>query len=153
MGLPDLEIIRCDGSTHNLQELDGKVIIFVNTASEWRLRAQLGQLEELYQKYKDQGFIVVGAPSRQFNQEPLSNEEMADQYRKRFGVTYPLLALSWVNGDDESDLASWLKKEAPGEITWNFTKFLVNRDGKVVKRYDPKVEPSEFEDDIKALLG
>ena len=118
---------------------------------------QFDGLENLYQEFKDQKFVVLGFPSNQFNkQEPVSNEDMLETCRVNFGVTFPLNEKINVNGPDASPLFQWLKQEKRGilnsEIKWNFTKFLINREGEVVKRYPPTTEPKSIVKDIEKLL-
>ncbi len=114
-------------------------------------------MEELYEKYKTQGFLVLAFPSNQFsNQEPLTNEEIKKIYPERFNVRYPIFNKIKVNGEYEHPLYTYLKKEKGGllvkNIKWNFTKFLVDKEGKVVDRYAPQTTPKDIEDDIKKLL-
>ena len=167
------------GEVVNLSDYKGKVLLIVNTASKCGFTPQYDGLEALYQKYKDQGLVVLGFPCDQFgNQEPGSNEEIEEFCRLNHGVTFPLMAKSDVNGVDENPVFTYLKSVAPTEeykglkakathkllqglsksvekesdILWNFTKFLISRDGSVIKRYAPTTEPDAFEDDIKAML-
>lgn len=114
-------------------------------------------MEELYQKYKDKGFVVLAFPCNQFkNQEPLSNEEIKEFYPKEYGITYPIFEKINVNGEKEDPLYSYLKSKKHGLLTsnikWNFTKFLVDREGEVVDRFAPTTKPEDFEDAIKELL-
>lgn len=121
------------------------------------MKAQLGQLQKMYEKYKDSGFSVIALPSNQFNgQEPLANEEIGAWYQEQYGVTFPILAKADVNGKDTAPLFQYLKERKKGllskEIKWNYTKFLVDRQGQVYKRYGPQTEPVKLEEDIERLL-
>ena len=130
----------------------------VNTASKCGFTPQYAGLEELYRKYADRGFEVLAFPCNQFGaQEPGTAEDIATFCDARFGVTFPLFAKLDVNGDDADPLFRWLKEQAPGllgsqRIKWNFTKFLIDRQGKVVRRYAPTDKPASLDADIAALL-
>ncbi len=124
----------------------------------WLHPPQFDGLEKLYQKYKEEGLEILGFPCNQFmNQEPGSSEEAEEFCRLNFGVSFPMFAKINVRGKDAHPLYKYLTKEAPGivsdQIKWNFTKFLIDQDGNVVKRYAPKTEPEKIEDDIKTLLN
>ncbi|WP_439135776.1 glutathione peroxidase [Pseudomaricurvus sp.] len=146
------------GEEHSLEGYEGKVVLVVNTASKCGFTPQYKGLEALYQKYKDKGFEILGFPCNQFGkQEPGDSEEIGGFCERNFGVTFPLFAKVEVNGDNAHPLFSHLKQQAPGvfgteSIKWNFTKFLVGRDGKVVKRFAPKDKPESLESAIEALL-
>lgn len=140
-----------------LRDYKGDVLLIVNTASKCGSTPQYGGLEALYKQYKDQGFSVIGFPSNQFkNQDPGTNEEIQEFCRVNYGVTFPVMAKIDVNGADEDPLYTFLKQQASGpegsDIGWNFTKFLVGRDGNVVKRFETKVEPASIAPDIEAIL-
>ena len=157
MTLPDFSLIRSNGEPYTFNQYNDHVILIVNTATECGFAKQFDGLENLYQEFKDQKFVVLGFPSNQFNkQEPVSNEDMLETCRVNFGVTLPLNEKINVNGPDASPLFQWLKKEKRGilnsEIKWNFTKFLINREGEVVKRYPPTTEPKSIVKDIEKLL-
>lgn len=157
MGIYDYTVKTADGSERSLQEFEGDVVLIVNTATKCGLAPQFDGLEALYQQYKERGFTVLGFPSNQFaNQEPGSDDEVQQACRINFGVTFPLMAKIDVNGKNEDPLYTFLKKEQGGfmgsAIKWNFTKFLVDREGNVVKRYDPKKDPKEIAGDIERLL-
>lgn len=147
-----------DGRDTTLGEHAGKVLLIVNTASKCGFTPQYKGLEALYQKYRDRGLEVLGFPCNQFGkQEPGSDEEIQSFCELNFGVSFPLYSKVEVNGDDAHPLFQELKKEAPGllgteAIKWNFTKFLVGRDGRVVKRFAPKDKPESLEAEIEALL-
>lgn len=139
------------------EQFKDKVILIVNTASKCGFTPQYKGLEFLYQKYKDQNLIVIGFPCDQFgHQEPGTDEEILSFCEVNFGVTFPLMKKVNVNGDDAIPLYRFLKKQAGGflssAIKWNFTKFLVSCQGKVVKRYGPTTKPDAIEKDILKLL-
>jgi glutathione peroxidase len=147
-----------DGSTIDLAEKKGKVLLVVNTASKCGFTPQYEGLEALWRKYRDRGFEVLAFPCNQFGaQEPGSAEEIATFCRTTYDVSFPLMAKVEVNGDGAAPLYKWLKDKAPGlmgtrSIKWNFTKFLIDREGKVVRRYAPTERPETLESDIEALL-
>ena len=147
-----------NGESISLAGKAGKVLLIVNTASKCGFTPQYAGLEELWRKYRDQGFEVIAFPCNQFGgQEPGSAEDIAGFCDINFGVSFPLMAKIEVNGDKAPPLYDWLKAQAPGifgsrGIKWNFTKFLIGRDGKVMRRYSPAVKPQRLERDIEALL-
>jgi glutathione peroxidase len=141
-----------------MSEFRGKVVLIVNTATKCGLAGQFKELEELHQKYKDKGLVVIGFPSDQFKQEPETNETMVKACLINFGVTFLISEKIYVNGKDTHSLFVYLKKELPGSILgnsikWNFTKFLVSKEGVPFKRYSPTIKPTEIEGDIIDLLG
>ena len=154
----DFQVKKPDGSDLDLSEKQGKVLLVVNTASKCGFTPQYDGLEELYKKYADQGFEVLGFPCNQFGGQEPGNAEEIDQFCKvNFGVTFPLMQKVEVNGDNASPLFDWMKSEAPGlmgskTIKWNFTKFLIDRDGNVVRRYAPQDAPAKIDKDIAKLL-
>ena len=147
-----------NGESVSLADKAGKVLLVVNTASKCGFTPQYDGLEALWRKYRDRGFEVVAFPCNQFGgQEPGSAEEIDSFCKVNFGVSFPLMAKIEVNGDGATPLYSWLKAEAPGvlgtkRIKWNFTKFLIGRDGKVVRRFAPTDKPQKLEGAIEALL-
>jgi glutathione peroxidase len=147
-----------NGETISLAGKAGKVLLVVNTASKCGFTPQYDGLEALWRKYRDRGFEVVAFPCNQFGgQEPGNAEEIESFCKVNFGVSFPLMAKVEVNGDAASPLFDWLKTEAPGvlgtkRIKWNFTKFLIGRDGKVVRRFAPTEKPAKLESAIEALL-
>ena len=157
--LYDFESTSIDGQRAELGALRGKVVLIVNTASACGFTPQFAGLEALWKKYSDQGLVVVGFPSNEFGgQDPGSNEEIGAFCQRNYGVTFPMMAKVEVNGGGAHPLYQWLTAEAPGllgskAIKWNFTKFLVGRDGRVIKRYAPKDEPAAIESDIRAALA
>lgn len=146
------------GEERSLADYEGKVVLVVNTASKCGFTPQYKGLEALYQKYKDQGLEILGFPCNQFGkQEPGDSEEIGGFCERNFGVTFPLFAKVEVNGDNAHPLFNHLKHQAPGvfgteSVKWNFTKFLVGRDGQVVRRFAPKDKPESLESAIEALL-
>jgi len=147
-------ITRNTGEQITLEQYKGKVLLIVNTASKCGFTPQYEGLEALYQKYKDKGLEILGFPCDQFgHQEPGNDEDIAEFCSLNFGVSFPLFQKTIVNGPEANPLFESLKKEAPGllgtkRIKWNFTKFLVTPDGKVLKRYAPTIKPSAIEADI-----
>jgi glutathione peroxidase len=146
------------GKKKSLADYEGSVLLIVNTASKCGFTPQFEGLEELYEKYHEQGLEILGFPCNQFGkQDPGSNAEITEFCQLNYGVSFPIFAKIEVNGDGADPLYKHLKKEAPGAlgtqaIKWNFTKFLVDRDGQVVKRYAPATTPAQLEKDIKRLL-
>lgn len=147
-----------DGSLLSMEKYKGQVLLIVNVASKCGFTPQYKGLEELYEKFKDQGFAVLGFPCNQFGaQEPGSNSEIQEFCEINYGVKFPLMSKIEVNGDNADPLYSWLKSSAPGilgteAIKWNFTKFLVGKDGTVIKRYAPQDEPAKITEDIQKAL-
>jgi glutathione peroxidase len=141
-----------------LSKFAGKVLLVVNTASHCGFTPQYAGLEALYQKYRDQGLVVLGFPCNQFGaQEPGSADEIGGFCQKNYGVTFPMFDKIDVNGEHTHPLYQWLKQNAPGilgteGIKWNFTKFLVDRQGAVTERYSSTTAPEALAKDIEALL-
>jgi len=155
--LQDFEATTITGEQRALSDYQGKVVLIVNTASKCGFTPQFEGLEKLYEDLADQGLVVLGFPCDQFaNQEFDDDKETADFCQLNYGVTFPMFRKIDVNGSDAHPLFTWLRREQGGilgdAIKWNFTKFLVNRDGEVVGRYAPTVVPSDIEKDIRALL-
>ena len=148
-----------NGAPVDLARYRGKVLLIVNTASQCGFTPQYKGLEAVYQQFRDKGVEVLGFPCNQFGkQEPGSADEIGAFCEKNYGVTFPLFAKIDVNGADAHPLFKHLKSEAPGlmgteAIKWNFTKFLVKKDGSVYKRYAPQTEPKELMRDIEKLLA
>ena len=147
-----------NGEDVSLADKLGKVLLVVNTASKCGFTPQYDGLEALWKQYGERGFEVVAFPCNQFGgQEPGSAEEIDQFCKVNFGLSFPLMGKVEVNGEGETPLYHWLKQEAPGlfgtkKIKWNFTKFLIGRDGKVVRRYGPTDKPKSIATDIEALL-
>ncbi|PPD43898.1 MAG: glutathione peroxidase [Methylocystis sp.] len=154
----DIEARTITGETKPLREFSGKALLIVNVASKCGFTPQYAGLEALYEKYADKGLVVLGFPCNQFGaQEPAAEGEIASFCSATYGVSFPMFAKIDVNGDAAHPLYKFLKHEAPGilgseAIKWNFTKFLIDRSGKMVKRYAPTDTPLSLEKDIEALL-
>lgn len=146
------------GTEQSMADYQGKVVMVVNTASKCGFTPQYKGLEALYEKYKDQGLVILGFPCNQFGkQEPGESADISEFCELNFGVTFPLFEKIDVNGAGAHPIYAWLKTEAPGlfgteGIKWNFTKFLLGRDGKVLDRYAPKDKPEAMAADIEAAL-
>ena len=156
--LGDFSATTIDGQERSLADYEGRVVLVVNTASACGFTPQLAGLEELWQTYREQGLTVVGFPCNQFGgQEPGSAEEIGEFCQKNYGVTFPLMAKVDVNGDDAHPVFSWLRSEKGGllgsKIKWNFTKFLVGRDGAVIARYAPNTDPATLADDVEKAIA
>jgi glutathione peroxidase len=155
----DFEAKQIDGRTVPLSKFQGQVMLIVNTASACGYTPQFAGLEALHESYGDKGLVVLGFPCNQFGaQDPGSNEEIASFCQLNYGVSFPMMAKIDVNGAKADPLYQWLAKEAPGllgstSIKWNFTKFLVGKDGKVLKRFAPADEPAALKKDIEAALA
>ncbi len=154
----ELSFRDTQGNTIQLSDYEGKVLLLVNTATKCGLAPQLEELETLHQAYKDQGLVVIGFPCNQFaDQEPETNDTVVGFCKKNFGVTFLLSEKIDVNGENTYPLFRYLKdhsKSVVGKnIKWNFTKFLVSRDGKTVKRYAPTTKPTAMTAKIEAMLG
>ncbi len=156
--LTAIPIKTADGSTTDLSSQAGKVMLIVNVASKCGFTPQYEGLEKLQRDFADKGFTVLGFPCNQFGaQEPGDAEEIANFCKLTYDVDFPIFAKIDVNGENAAPIYKHLKEEAPGllgskAIKWNFTKFLVDRAGKVVKRYAPQTKPEELQGDIEALL-
>ena len=175
----DFKALSNKGAEVDFSQFEGKVLLIVNTASKCGFTPQYDGLEDLYEKYKDQGLVIIGFPCDQFaHQEPGSDDEIAEFCRLNHGVTFPLMSKIEVNGENTHPIYTWLKESAPTEeykglkaksaaklfkkisssmekdndIKWNFTKFLVGRDGSTVKRYAPTTTPAKMEKDIASML-
>lgn len=154
----DFSVNTLDGRRLKLEVFRNKVMLIVNTASQCGFTPQYQGLEQLYQKYRDRGLVVLGFPCNQFGQqEPGTNQEVAAFCDAKYQVTFPMFEKISVNGDDAHPLYRFLKEAEPGllgtqAIKWNFTKFLVGCDGQVVKRYAPIVTPAALKEDIEQLL-
>lgn len=150
----DFSEVEMSGEKIDFNDYQGKVVLIVNTASKCGLAPQLEGIEALYKKYHDQGFEVLGLPSNQFHQELGSDEETSEYCQMHYGVTFPMTKQVKVNGDDEDPLFTYLKETAGhGRIKWNFTKFLIGRDGQLIDRYAPTTKPEKVEPDIVSALS
>ncbi len=156
--IADFTVTTNTGDPLDLSEKQGEVLLVVNTASKCGFTPQYEGLEKLYQRYADKGFEVLAFPCNQFGaQEPGDAEEIAKFCKLNYDVSFPLMAKVDVNGDDASPLFDWMKSEAKGlmgskSIKWNFTKFLIDREGRVVERYGPQDKPESIAKDIEELL-
>lgn len=147
-----------NGNEVDFAQFKDKVLLIVNTASKCGFTPQFEGLEELHQSYKEQGLVVIGFPCNQFgSQDPGSNEEIGAFCQQNYGVSFLMMEKVDVNGDNEHQLYTWLKKQEGGFLTdgikWNFTKFLINRQGEVVDRYAPTTKPKAIESEIVKLLA
>lgn len=155
--LADFEAKTISGTDQRLAAYLGQVVLVVNTASKCGFTPQFTGLEKLYADLRDQGLVVLGFPCDQFaNQEFADDSQTAEFCQLNYGVTFPMFSKVDVNGSAAHPLFGWLRGEAGGvlgdAIKWNFTKFLINREGKVVRRYAPSVDPAAIEADIRKLL-
>ncbi|GAA0208025.1 MULTISPECIES: glutathione peroxidase [unclassified Aeromicrobium] len=147
-----------DGTPRELADYRGKVLLVVNTATQCGFTPQLAGLEELYASYADRGLVVLGFPCDQFGgQNPDSDDDTAAFCERNYGVSFPMFSQVEVNGDDAHPLYQWLRSEKSGfagnKIKWNFTKFLIDTEGNVVKRYGSTTKPEKIASDIEALLA
>jgi glutathione peroxidase len=159
MSLYDLEAQSIDNQTVALSRFKGQVMLIVNTASACGFTPQFTGLEKLHKTYAEQGLAVLGFPCNQFaSQDPGDDAQIANFCQKNYGVSFQMMSKVKVNGDGAHPLYQWLTAEAPGilgskAIKWNFTKFLVGRDGRVIKRYAPQDSPEKITKDIEAALA
>lgn len=152
----DIEVTTAKGETYPLSRYKGQVMLIVNTASNCGFAPQFDELEKIYQKYKDRGFVVLGFPSNQFKQEFDSAKDAEEACRINYGVTFPIHEIVAVNGEEAHPLFKFLTRNTKGvlgsKVKWNFTKFLVDRNGEVVARFAPMDKPSKFEKEIEKYL-
>ena len=159
MSLYDFEALGIDGQPLPLSQYQGQVMLIVNTASACGFTPQFTGLEKLHQQYGAQGLAVIGFPCNQFaSQDPGNDAQIANFCQKNYGVSFQMMSKVLVKGKDAHPLYQWLTAEAPGllgtkAIKWNFTKFLVGRDGHVIKRYAPRDAPEKMAKDIEAALA
>ena len=155
----DFDAVSIDGKPASLSTQRGHVLLIVNTASACGFTPQFAGLEDLWESYRDRGLVVLGFPSNEFGgQDPGTESEIAAFCQVNYGVTFPMMSKVKVNGAQAHPLWKWLTREAPGilgsqAIKWNFTKFLVGRDGRVIKRYAPTDKPESIRADIEAALA
>jgi len=155
----DFSASTIQGKNVALDQYRGKVLLIVNTASKCGFTPQFEGLETLWERYRDQGLVVLGFPSNEFGgQDPGSNDEIASFCQLNYGVSFPMMGKTEVNGSGAHPLYQWLTREAPGllgstSIKWNFTKFLVGRDGQVIRRYAPQDAPKKLAADIEQALA
>ncbi|HAW08332.1 MAG: glutathione peroxidase [Chloroherpetonaceae bacterium] len=151
----DFQVETIDGKKQNLEVYKGEVLLIVNTASKCGYTPQYEGLEKLYSDYKDKGFAVLGFPCNQFKgQEPGTNKEIEEFCKLNYDVQFPLFSKIDVNGENAHPLYQYLKANSQdnADIRWNFTKFLIDKNGNIIKRYEPAVTPAEIENDIKAIV-
>lgn len=155
----DFSAEKLEGGEQSLSDYQGKVLLIVNTASKCGFTPQFEGLEKVYQKYQSQGLVVLGFPCNQFaGQDPGSNSEIGEFCQRNYGVSFPMFAKIDVNGSDAHPIYKFLTKEAKGilgteAIKWNFTKFLVGRDGNVIDRYATATKPEDMAKDIEKALN
>ena len=155
----DFAARQINGQDIALSQFKGKVMLIVNTASQCGFTPQFGGLEELYQAYTGKGLVVLGFPCNQFGaQDPGADGEIAEFCQLNYGVSFPMMGKIDVNGPAAHPLYKWLSSEAPGllgskAIKWNFTKFLVGKDGQVIRRYAPTDKPADLAKDVEAALA
>lgn len=156
--LYDIQVLQANGEELPMKKFEGKALLIVNTASKCGFTPQYEGLQKLYEAYKDKGFEILAFPSNQFmNQEPLNDDKIAEFCSVNYNVSFPVLKKIDVNGKNTSPLFRFLKKKLPGSlgiqsVKWNFTKFLVDKTGKPVRRYAPSTEPEKISSDIEKLL-
>ena len=154
----DFSCTTSSGGKKSLEDYRGKVLLVVNTASKCGFTPQFAGLEEMYEKYRERGLEILGFPCNQFGkQDPGSNDEITEFCQLNYGVSFPMFGKIEVNGRGADPLYQHLKKEAPGAlgtrgIKWNFTKFLINRDGEVLKRFAPATTPAQIAKEIERLI-
>lgn len=158
MSFYELSAIKMNGQEVCMKDYKGKVLLVVNTASKCGLTPQFKDLEDLYKKYNDKGLEILGFPCNQFaNQDSASDQEIHEFCQLNYGVTFTMFKKIDVNGENAHPIYQYLKKQAKGlfskEIKWNFTKFLIDADGSVVKRYSPTLSPLKIKKDIDKFLN
>lgn len=157
MNIYDINVQMPDGSSYTLDKYKGQVMLIVNTASECGFTPQFEDLQALYEEYKDQGFVILGFPCNQFGgQEAGTGEEATQNCKINYGVTFPIHEKIDVKGENQHPLYKFLTEAQNGffneKIKWNFTKFLVDREGNVINRFSPQKKPNQFKQDIETLL-
>lgn len=157
MSIYDFKATTIQGEEKSLVDYKGKPVLIVNTASKCGFTPQFKGLQELYEKYKDQGFEILGFPCNQFNnQDPGDDDEIEDYCQVNYGVTFQMFSKVDVKGENTHPLFAYLTEEAKGLLTkqvkWNFTKFLVDKEGNVVKRFAPQTKPADIEENIKKVI-
>lgn len=156
MSIYELNATKADGNVYPLSEYEGKAMLIVNTATKCGLRGQFDGLEKLHKKYNNEGLVVLGFPSDQFGQELNDAGEAEESCRMTYGVSFPMHDIVKVNGKDADPVFKYLTENSKGflgsGIKWNFTKFLIDKEGNLVSRFGPKDKPESFEDDIRKVL-
>ncbi|MFF3103573.1 glutathione peroxidase [Viridibacillus arvi] len=153
----DFTVKKVDGEQQNLSDFTGKPLLIVNTASKCGFTPQFKELQAMYEKYNEQGFEILGFPCDQFNNQEFADIDETMQFcQKNYGVNFPMFAKVDVKGDNADPLFKYLVSEKKGLLTegikWNFTKFLINKEGKVIARYAPQTSPVKIENDLKSTL-
>jgi len=153
----DFSVKMTNGELKSLRDYEGKPLIIVNTASKCGFTPQFGKLQELYNKYEDRGLVILGFPCSQFANQEFENIEETTQFcQLNYSVTFPMFAKIDVNGEHTDPLFTFLKEQKKGVISknikWNFTKFLIDRQGQVVERYAPATDPTKIEEDLLKLF-
>ncbi len=153
MNLLNIEFKDRNGQNKTLIDFEAKYYLVVNTASKCGLATQFEGLEELSREFKDNGLHVIGFPSQQFENQEYDTAEEAYEYCKlNYGVSFDIMNLLYINGEQEDPLYTELKRQVPGDIKWNFTKFLIDYNGNVLKRFEPEVEPAEIREYLENLF-
>ena len=156
MSIYDIKVTADNGEMYTLDRYKGKTMLIVNTATKCGLVGQFEELEELYKKYADRDFVILGFPSNQFKQEVGTADQASQACRLMYGVSFPMHEIVKVNGDEAHPLFKLVAEETKGmlgkSVKWNFTKFLVDKEGNVVKRFAPTDKPSKFEKEIEKYL-
>ena len=153
----DYKVKNVQGEMESLEQFKGQPVVIVNTASKCGLTPQFEELQNLYEEYQEKGFQILGFPSSQFNNQEFENQDETMEFCKmNYGVTFPMFAKVDVNGEKADPLFTYLtssqNKLIQEEIEWNFTKFLIDKEGNVVKRYSPRTSPKKIEEDLQTLL-
>ncbi|MDY3104368.1 MAG: glutathione peroxidase [Prevotella sp.] len=154
----DFKALTSKGKELDFSQFEGKVLLIVNTASKCGFTPQFEGLEKLNRQYKDQGLVIIGFPCNQFaHQDPGTDEEISGFCQMNYGVSFQIMKKIDVNGEQADPIFKYLKKQTGGflgsKIKWNFTKFLISRDGKTIKRFAPITKPEKIEKDIQQMLG
>ncbi len=156
MSIYEIEVPDVSGETYKLNKYEGKPMLIVNTATKCGLAGQFDELEQLYQQYKDQGLVILGFPSNQFKQETSTGLAAAEACRLTYGVSFPMHDIVKVNGPEAHPLFKLLTEETRGilgkSVKWNFTKFLVDAEGNIIKRFAPTDKPTNFAKEIEKYL-
>lgn len=152
MNIYDIDVTLESGETYKMDKYKGKTLLIVNTATKCGLASQFDDLQKLYEKYKEEDLVVLGFPTNQFKQEIDSASDAAESCRMTFGVTFPMHEMIKVNGSDAHPLFKLLTEETKGltgkAVKWNFTKFLVDKEGNIIKRFAPTTTPLSFEEEL-----
>lgn len=156
MSIYDIEVALENGETYKLERYKGKTLLIVNTATKCGLAPQFEELQTLYENNKEKDFVILGFPTNQFKQEVDSASEAAQSCRTTYGVSFPMHEMVQVNGSDAHPLFQLLTKETKGiagkSVKWNFTKFLVDKNGEIIKRFAPTATPASFQEEVGSYL-